>query len=112
MDQVDSLIEKAIKKIKNGMSIAVFPEGTRSKDGNLLPFKKGAFFIAKLSRMPIIPILINKAYQVAPKGKFLLHPAKHIEVKFYKAIDGRSKSIDMLVKNKLESELISGAQVE
>ncbi|ARC54296.1 1-acylglycerol-3-phosphate O-acyltransferase [Candidatus Riesia pediculicola] len=56
-DQIRKSILKIIRYIRNqGRSVWIFPEGTRNKGKNLLPFKNGAFRIAKISRVPIIPI--------------------------------------------------------
>lgn len=53
------IILTAIDYVKEGISIFVFPEGTRSKDGNMLPFKAGAFKIATKTGCPIIPVVLS-----------------------------------------------------
>lgn len=63
--------ERAAEKIKDGLSILIFPEGTRSEDGNLLPFKRGVFHILSLSRSPILPVGIFGTGSIMPKGYFL-----------------------------------------
>lgn len=65
-----SSIKKAVKKIREGATVLVFPEGTRSVDGKLLPFNKGGFFLASLSRVPILPIVIQGTNKIMPKGSF------------------------------------------
>ena len=65
-------INKAINKIKSGISIFVFPEGTRSKDGNLGEFKAGSFKIATRTKAPIIPISIKGTNNVLSKNPFLV----------------------------------------
>lgn len=69
-DSRDSLagINTAIEQIKNGDSIIVFPEGTRSEDGKLQAFKRGAFMIAARSGKPIVPIAIKGANEILQKG--------------------------------------------
>lgn len=52
-------ILKAIDKVKKGVSICIFPEGTRSHDGNLLPFKEGSFKIADKSGCAVLPVAIK-----------------------------------------------------
>ena len=55
-----------------GYSIIVFPEGTRSRDGKLLRFKKGGFLLAAQSNRPIVPVTINGSRQVLPAGAWRL----------------------------------------
>ncbi len=69
-------IEKAKKKIKNGTSVLFFPEGTRSKDGELGRFKKGAFNFAFDLNLPILPVTINGTNKIMPSGSFNLLPGK------------------------------------
>ncbi len=98
-------LKNAVKKIKAGISIAIFPEGTRSKDGNLLPFKKGAFVLARLSKLDIVPIIIKDSSKVAPKGKFLLDPRQRIEIKILEPEESKDKKIEERFKGILLGEL-------
>ncbi|MBI3193667.1 MAG: 1-acyl-sn-glycerol-3-phosphate acyltransferase [Ignavibacteriae bacterium] len=61
-------LEKAIERIKNGESVLLFAEGTRTTDGNLQQFKRGAFNIAVKSGIPVVPVTINGSYRIMPKG--------------------------------------------
>lgn len=65
----------AIQDIQGGKSIAAFPEGTRTKTGELLPFKKGIFTIAKEGRIPIVPIAIVGSAKALASGSFFIRPA-------------------------------------
>lgn len=67
-------LERAAKKIRQGASVLLFAEGTRSKDGKLQPFKRGAFSLAARSRVPIIPVTINGSSQILPKHTLKLRP--------------------------------------
>ncbi|MCQ2052073.1 MAG: 1-acyl-sn-glycerol-3-phosphate acyltransferase [Bacteroidaceae bacterium] len=62
----------ARKALVNGMSVTIFPEGTRTKDGTLGRFKKGAFSLAEELHLPLLPVTINGAYNVLPKGRWYL----------------------------------------
>ncbi|MDY6905722.1 MAG: lysophospholipid acyltransferase family protein [Thermodesulfobacteriota bacterium] len=67
-------LEAAGDKIRNGASVVFFPEGTRSTDGMLLPFKKGGFKIALAAGVPILPITIRGSRAILPKGSARVKP--------------------------------------
>ena len=76
--------------------VALAPEGTRSRDGRLGPFKKGAFHLAMQAGVPIVPVVIHNAGDVAPKGEFVLRPAT-VEVDVLPPVDTsdwRSETIE------------------
>lgn len=60
-------MERAGRQIKRGKSIVTFPEGTRSGNKKLLPFKKGAFHLAKSQKIPLVPIAISGTENILPK---------------------------------------------
>ena len=67
-------LEKAIRKIRNGESVLLFAEGTRTLDGKLQPFKRGAFHIAVRAGVPVIPLTINGSYRILPKHTIRVQP--------------------------------------
>lgn len=57
------VIKKGSENIKKGYSMAIFPEGTRSKNGELMEFKKGSLKLATMAKAPIVPVTIDGAYR-------------------------------------------------
>ena len=68
-------IDRAAKAIKTGGSVILFAEGTRTRDGKLLPFKRGAFTLAAKSGVPIVPITINGSFKILPKASLDIRPS-------------------------------------
>jgi 1-acyl-sn-glycerol-3-phosphate acyltransferase len=73
--------EKAIESLRAGcdvlragINMMVFAEGTRSRDGRLLPFKKGPFYMAMETGVPIVPVTIVGTHELQPKGQMLSRP--------------------------------------
>jgi len=103
-------IERAANKIRGGVSVVVFPEGTRSRNGSLQPFKRGGFTLAIKSGVPIIPITINGSWDVMPRDSMRVQPGG-IRVSIDSAIQTTSLSLrerDVLmekVKETLEKNL-------
>lgn len=62
-------LNEAAEKIRDGMSVVIFPEGSRSPDGSIQPFKKGGFTLAIKSGVPIVPIAIIGSRDIMPKDK-------------------------------------------
>ncbi len=67
-------MKAAAEKIHHGMSVAIFPEGTRSSNGSIQPFKKGGFTLAIKSQVPIVPIAISGSRGIIPKGSLKVYP--------------------------------------
>ncbi|HYP25424.1 MAG TPA: lysophospholipid acyltransferase family protein [Blastocatellia bacterium] len=65
----------ATEMLRRGKSYVVYPEGTRSRDGRLLPFKKGAFFMAMTAGVPVVPLTISGSTKIMPKGEIKIYPA-------------------------------------
>ena len=79
-------VRAAAEVVKSGLNMTIFPEGTRSPDGRLLPFKKGPFHLALDSGVPIVPMTIVGSHQVLPKGRFGLYPGIIVDF-FHPPID-------------------------
>jgi len=67
---------RAAEVVRKGTSVIIFPEGTRSPDGNLQPFKKGVFLIALKSQAPILPITIQGTSKIMRKGDWRTYPGQ------------------------------------
>ena len=65
-------VKQAVDMIKNGTSVVIFAEGTRSLDGYLQPLKRGAFQLAISSGSPVVPVAIKGTNKIMPKGSFAL----------------------------------------
>ena len=64
----------AAERIAAGTSVVIFPEGTRTLDGSLLPFKRGAFLLAARAGVPIVPFTINGSREINPRNRLELNP--------------------------------------
>lgn len=69
-------IKQGSEKLKEGYSMVIFPEGTRSEDGQLKEFKQGAFKLATKSKVPIVPVTISGSNRIMEKGSIKINPAK------------------------------------
>ncbi len=65
---------RAAQTIRSGFSAVVFPEGTRSRTGELLPFKNAPFGLAIAAQVPLVPVYVHNTFEILPKGGFRLHP--------------------------------------
>ena len=89
-------MKPAVDALKNGTSIIIFPEGTRSYDYNLGKFKKGAFHLAMQAGVPVIPIVMKNAHDAMPRGTNMFRPTA-VEIKVFSAIptkDWKKKDLE------------------
>lgn len=66
-------MQAAAKRIQEGASVIIFPEGTRSRDLRLQPFKQGGFVLANMANVPIVPFTVNGSGAINPAGKIELY---------------------------------------
>ena len=104
---IDS-VREAVRTVQSGMSMLVYPEGTRSRDGKLLPFKKGPFHLAMESGVPVVPITLIGTRQAWPKGKFAIYPTT-VTMIFHPAMDPKQfesrETLMAAVRDVIESAL-------
>jgi 1-acyl-sn-glycerol-3-phosphate acyltransferase len=81
-------VKLAAERMKQGSSFLAYPEGTRSYDGRLLPFKKGVFLMAIEAGVPIVPMAVAGAHKIAPKKSLRITPGE-VVVRFGEPIDSR-----------------------
>jgi 1-acyl-sn-glycerol-3-phosphate acyltransferase len=109
LDGVRSLA-RAKDRLAAGLSIVVFPEGTRSRDGKLLRFKKGGFLLAVETQTTIVPVTINGSAHVLPAGGWRLRPGT-IEVIVDKPVSiegfrpGSLRHLSEQVRNRIAANL-------
>lgn len=84
-------LDKAAEQIRKGASVLLFAEGTRTRDGKLQSFKRGAFALAVRSGVPVVPVTINNSYNILPKGSLKVRPAE-IRLVLDKPIETAGKS--------------------
>lgn len=86
-------VDMAAGRLKEGLSFAVFPEGTRSPDGRMRPFKKGTFVMAIQAGAPVVPVSIVGAQNLMQKGKWTLRPGK-VTIRFGPAVDASEYTLE------------------
>jgi 1-acyl-sn-glycerol-3-phosphate acyltransferase len=86
-------LEKAIEALRAGQSFLVYPEGTRSPDGRLQRFKKGAVVMAIKAGVPIVPVVCSGAHRVVQKRSLVIH-AGEIQVEFLAPVDASAYSFE------------------
>jgi 1-acyl-sn-glycerol-3-phosphate acyltransferase len=74
-------LHSLLQKLREGSNVLIFPEGSRSPDGALLPFKKGAFSLALQSGVAIVPVVISGTRHLVPKGSFSWRKVKPVVIK-------------------------------
>ena len=104
----ERLLRQGGELLRNGISILVFAEGHRTMDGQMRPFKNGAFELALANRAPILPVAISGSFQLMKKGSFRLRPGR-VTIKFLEPIrfheQGSVDSLREQTRNAILAEL-------
>ncbi|MCP9611195.1 lysophospholipid acyltransferase family protein [Coprobacter tertius] len=96
---IHETLVQAEKTLQDGMSVVVFPEGSRTTDGKLHRFKKGAYQLAIDLNLPVVPLTIDGSFKVLPRNSYLITPGKMI-LTIHKPIfpiDGQGHDIQELM---------------
>ena len=86
-------IDRAAASIRDGNTFLIFPEGTRSKTAELLPFKKGGFIMAIKAQAPVVPVAVSGGLSAMRKGSWLVRPVM-VDVKIGEAVETTGMSLD------------------
>jgi 1-acyl-sn-glycerol-3-phosphate acyltransferase len=92
-EQSTRAIDLAAERLRAGNAFLVFPEGTRSRTGELLPFKRGAFVLALKAGAPVVPVAIGGARDAMRKGGFVIHPVQ-VRVRLGPPVETRGLGLD------------------
>jgi 1-acyl-sn-glycerol-3-phosphate acyltransferase len=109
-------VEASVAALRSGLSLLIFPEGTRSPDGNLLPFRPGPFSMAIEAKTPVVPITMHGTRELMPKGKASIKPGT-IQLRFHTPIETRDMTADdraslmQQVRRVMEEALRSGGSL-
>ncbi len=82
-------IKQAIANAKDGITVAIFPEGTRTEDGQLGTFKKGFIHILRATHLNILPVTLNGFYSLKPKTRFNIVPKGKLGIVIHPPIDNK-----------------------
>ena len=100
-------LRSAAGVLRSGVNMTIWPEGTRSSDGRLLPFKKGPFYLAMESGVPIVPITLAGTHQIWRKGEFAIHPGTATVI-FHEPLDPAAYGSQEQLMNAVRERIRSG----
>jgi 1-acyl-sn-glycerol-3-phosphate acyltransferase len=101
-EQATRAIQAAVASLGQGRSFLIFPEGTRTRDGSLGPFKKGGFRVALDARSRIVPVALSGVRELMPRGAFRIRPGE-VRVEVLDPVDAGGYSYD--ARDQLISEV-------
>lgn len=106
---VRETVKEAENTLKDGMSLVVFPEGSRSWDGKMIPFKRGAFMLASEFNLPVVPLTIDGSFRAMPRYTYNITPGRiilTIHKPIYPGPGGfRTKELMAICRNEINSSL-------
>jgi 1-acyl-sn-glycerol-3-phosphate acyltransferase len=100
-------LDRAIQRIRQGASLLLYAEGTRTCDGKLQPFKRGAFNIAARAGIPIVPLAVNGSFSILRKSSFVVRPG-HIDLVIAPPIPippGEGREAELTLMNRVHTAI-------
>jgi len=107
--QTATVLKEAIRRLKNGICFIVFPEGTRSKDGNVQEFKPGSLILAKKAGVKILPVSIWGTYELIPKGRILFRPGE-VHLLIHPLVDPKDFKTEREMEEKIREIIVEGVE--
>ena len=86
-------LRRAAARVREGVNVIIFPEGTRSETGDMRPFKSGGFHLALEAGVPILPVTISGSRRLTPKGSLRVESGR-VEVRYGKPIETRGVPLE------------------
>ena len=109
LSAIRKTIQDAEDTLKDGMSLVIFPEGSRSWDGKMIPFKRGAFMLASEFKLPVVPVTIDGSFRVMPRFTYNVTPGTitlHIHPPIYPGEKGfETKKLMAQCREEIENGL-------
>jgi 1-acyl-sn-glycerol-3-phosphate acyltransferase len=100
-------LDRAIRRIRSGASLLLYAEGTRTRDGKLQPFKRGAFNIAARAGIPVVPLTVNGSFSILRKSSIMIRPG-HIELVIAPPIpipEGEGREVEMALMSRVHAAM-------
>lgn len=104
----EALMEAGAALRKDGVSLHIAPEGTRSKDGSLGPFKRGAFELAKVTGLPLLPVTISGALEVHRAGETVVHRGKQVTITVHSPLVASEDKSSETLRDECRTLILAG----
>lgn len=111
-DQAIEAVQAAARRVREGRDFVIFPEGTRSRDGELLPLKKGPFYLAVDAGVPVVPVTIRGTAGLLPKGgRKILSGEVRVEILEPIPVEGEGGDVRKQLRSRVREALEHGLSV-